>query len=359
MTSVLWVLVAAAAAAAGLVWARSARYRVRLVRQLDGTSGDNDVKRLARSGLRKDLHTSLLYAVVTVAAVVGALTGAPGWMAVVLAMVGIPVAFTMALGRSFVSDARLEMGRSQLERRAQEVLVQDQLAPRRWSQRLAPEDLPAVEGLEVGRVYQPGAGMMAGDFYDVVSVGPNRTAVVIGDVSGHGIEPAITAFQAKYLLRVFLRQFRDPAQALEELNHQMAAIGRPDEFVSLFVAVHDSEAGTLRHASAGHPPAWMWHGREVAPLEATGPLLMIDPASSFASREVAMDRGDVLVVYTDGLTEARDGDQLFGEERIATTLRRDPGVAPDVLCKSLLEAATDFSSGPITDDVAILAIRRT
>ncbi len=178
-------------------------------------------------------------------------------------------------------------------------------------------------------------------------------------MSGHGIEPAITAFQAKYLLRVFLRQFRDPAQALEELNHQMAAIGRPDEFVSLFVAVHDSEAGTLRHASAGHPRPGCGTDVRWPRSKPPAPLLMIDPASSFASREVAMDRGDVLVVYTDGLTEARNGDQLFGEERIATTLRRDPGVAPDVLCKSLLEAATDFSSGPITDDVAILAIRRT
>jgi phosphoserine phosphatase RsbU/P len=358
MTQALWVIVGAVAGTAALVWGRSARYRIRLVRQLDGSSGDNDVKRLALSGLRKDLHTSLLYVVVAVACLVGAATGAPGWMALVTAAVVVPVALTMAMGRSFVADARLEMGRSQLERRAQEVLVQDQLAPRRWSQRLAPEDLPAVEGLEVGRVYQPGSGMMAGDFFDVVSVGPQRVAVVIGDVSGHGIEPAITAFQAKYLLRVFLRQFRDPAQALEELNRQMAGIGRPDEFVSLFVAVYDIEASTLRHASAGHPPAWMWHAREVAPLEATGPLLMLDPAATYASREVPMDPGDTLVVYTDGLTEARDGDQLFGEERIATTLRRDPGVAPDVLCKSLLEAATDFSSGPITDDVAILAIRR-
>jgi phosphoserine phosphatase RsbU/P len=359
MAQLLWVVVGVVACLAGLVWARSARYRLRLVRQLDGTSGDNDVKQLARSGLRKDFHTALLYGVVALTSVVGAATGAPGWMALVTAAVVVPVALTMALGRSFISDARLEMGRSQLERRAQEVLVQDQLAPRRWAERLAPEDLPAVKGLEVGRVYQPGSGMMAGDFYDVVSVGGDRVAVVIGDVSGHGIEPAITAFQAKYLLRVFLRQFRDPAQALEELNRQMSGIGRADEFVSLFVAVCDLNAGTIRHASAGHPPAWIWHSREVVPLEATGPLLMLDPSASFASREIPLDPGDMLVTYTDGLTEARSGEQLFGEERIATTLRRDPGVAPDVLCKSLLEAATDFSSGPITDDVAILAIRRT
>jgi len=358
MQTAWWLIVGAAAAAAALVWARSVRYRSRVVAQLEGSSGDSDLKRLARAGLRKDIHALTLYLVVAGVAGVGAITGASGWLLVALSLVLVPVGLTLALGQSFVADARLEVGRSQLERRAQEVLVQEELAPRRWAQRLAPSDLPAFDGLEVGSAYQPGAGMLAGDFYDIVDVGGDRVAVVIGDVSGHGIEPAITAFQAKYLLRVFLRRYRDPAQALEELNAQLAAIGRDDEFVSLFVAVHDGGVGTLRYASAGHPPAWLWHDRDVMPLVSTGPLLMLDPAGTYRSCEIPIDVGDLLLVYTDGLAESRDGDQLFGEERIATTIRRDPGVAPDVLCKSLLEAATDFSSGPISDDVAILAIRR-
>ena len=207
-------------------------------------------------------------------------------------------------------------------------------------------------------MYQAGAGMMAGDFYDVFQVAPTRLAAVIGDVAGHGIEPAITAFQAKYLLRVFLRQYRDPAQALEELNRQMTAMERGEEFISLCVTLFDTEAATLRHASAGHPTAWLWHDREVRPLPATGPLLMLDADACYFSREVPLDLDDLALLYTDGLTEVREGDELFGEERIAAMLRRDPGVAPDVLCKSLLEAARDFSAGPITDDVAILAIRR-
>ena len=77
------------------------------------------------------------------------------------------------------------------------------------------------------------------------------------------------------------------------------------------------------------------------------------------SREIGLDTGDLLLLYTDGLAEARAGDQLFGEDRVANTLRRDPGVSPDVLCKSLLEAARDFATEPMTDDVAILAIRRS
>jgi serine phosphatase RsbU (regulator of sigma subunit) len=238
------------------------------------------------------------------------------------------------------------------------VLVQDGLAPRRWAERLAPDELPAFSGFEVGRVYQAGSGLMAGDFYDVVRVGPGRLAAVIGDVSGHGIDPAITAFQAKYLLRVFLRQYRDPAQALEELNSQMSAMGRDEEFISLCVVLFDTEAGTLRYASAGHPAIWLWHEREARPLRATGPLLMMDPKGTYVSREIRLDPNDLCLLYTDGLAEARQGEQLFGEDRIAAQIRRDPGVSPDVLCKSLLEAARDFSSGPITDDVAILAIRR-
>jgi sigma-B regulation protein RsbU (phosphoserine phosphatase) len=265
---------------------------------------------------------------------------------------------SIVLGRNFIREARIEQLRTELERRAQEVLVQDELAPRRWAERLAPDDLPEIAGFELGRVYQAGSGLMAGDFYDVFRVAPTRIAAVIGDVTGHGIDPAITAFQAKYLLRVFLRQFRDPAQALEELNAQMSALGRHEEFISMCVVVFDTMAGTLRCASAGHPAAWLWHERDVNPLRATGPLLMLDPNASYFSREIRLDTNDLCLLYTDGLAEARNGEQLFGEERVATQLRRDPGASPDVLCKSLLEAARDFSRGPITDDVAILAVRR-
>src|SRR3546814_5427940 len=85
---------------------------------------------------------------------------------------------------------------------------------------------------------------------------------------------------------------------------------------------------------------------------------MHGPDGGNTVREIPLDAGDQPLLYTDGLAEVRAGDQLFGEDRIANTLRRDPGVAPDVLCKSLLEAARDFATEPMTDDVAILAIRR-
>ncbi len=357
MEQPLLAVAALACVVAAAVWGRSARYRLRVLRRVEAESQDPDLQAIARSDYRKDLHTTILYGILAVVCAVDSVAHTTDAVLVLL-VVAVPAVVSIVLGRNFVREARLEVMRSELERRAQEVLVQDELAPRRWADRLAPDDLPDIAGFELGRVYQAGSGLMAGDFYDVCRLSPTRIAAVIGDVTGHGIDPAITAFQAKYLLRVFLRQFRDPAQALEELNAQMSALGRHEEFISLCVVVFDTEAGALRFASAGHPIAWLWHERDVNPLAATGPLLMLDATATYYSREVRLDPNDLCLLYTDGLAEARNGDQLFGEERVATQLRRDPGVAPDVLCKSLLEAARDFSRGPITDDVAILAVRR-
>jgi serine phosphatase RsbU (regulator of sigma subunit) len=356
--SLVLSLVAVACFIACSVWARSA-LRVRSVwRRVEGEHGSGaDTVVLFRSSFRKEIHTAGLYGALAVGAVTTAVWGLPGAAGFALALV--PVAATLTYSRDMVKDAHLAEDRASIERRAEEVLTQEELAPKRWAARLAPEDLPDFAGFELGRVYQAGTGMMAGDFYDVFRVGSHRIAAVIGDVTGRGIEPSITAFQAKYLLRVFLRQYRDPAQALEELNTQMSALERGEEFISLVVVVFDTDASTLRFASAGHPAAWLWHDKGVKPLRATGPLLMLDPNSRFHSREIPLALGDLLLLYTDGLAEVRNGEQIFGEERIANTLRRDPNAAPAVLCKSLLEAARDFASDPMSDDVAILAIRRT
>jgi len=361
VVQVIVVITALGCAASAVVWGRSSRRNERAWRRIaaevDNHGRGADARDLARSQARKEAHTAALYVVMAVIAVVLAFS-APEPGALVVAAMLIPVGVTFRSGPRLLADARVAEHQAALERRAEEVLSQEELAPLRWAARLAPPELPPMDGFEVGRVYEPGTGMMAGDFYDLYQTSSTRTAVVIGDVTGHGIEPSITAFQVKYLLRVFLRNYRDPAQALEELNAVMSAQGRPEEFVSLVAAVFDTDAGTLRYASAGHPPGWLWNDGEVRPLRATGPLLTLDPKAGYTSREVELDTGDLLLLYTDGLAEARAGEALFGEERIASIMRRDPGQDTRVLCKTLLDAAQDFADGPLTDDLAILAIRR-
>ncbi len=358
METPLLAVTALLCAAAAAVWARSARMRFRIAMRVSRDYGPSDAAELSHGTFVKDALVALTWSVIVVVVAVLAVSG-PRARALVACAFAVPAVGSLIVGRRFTHQARLSQARWEIERKAEETLSQEDLAPKRWAERLAPESLPQIPGFELGRVYQAGTGMMAGDFYDVYPVGNNRIAVVIGDVTGHGIEASITAFQAKYLLRVFLAQFRDPAQALEELNAQLAAHDRAEEFISLCVVVFDTQARTLRYASAGHPAAWLWHDRDLRPLRATGPLLTLDPNGDYTSREVELDEGDLVVLYTDGLAEARAGAELFGEERIASAIRRDPGAAPDVMCKDLLEQAKDFATEAITDDVAILAIRRT
>jgi serine phosphatase RsbU (regulator of sigma subunit) len=358
-----WLLaLAIGCCVAAILWGRSARRLERAAKRIEAemshSATGRDAVDLARTAWQKDLHATVLYGVMAVGLAFASWSSA-AWLELPLLALAVPIVASIRYAPRFLAEARVSEQRSQLERRAEEVLAQEELAPRRWAARLAPDDLPVIEGFDLGRVYEPGTGMMAGDFYDVYPTSPERLAVVIGDVAGHGIEPSITAFQVKYLLRNFLRQYRDPAQALEELNVVLSATGRPEDLVSVCTVVFDTGAGTLRYSSAGHPAAWMWQDAELKALRATGPLLTLDPHGSFFSRELPLEPGDLLLLYTDGLAEARSGGQLFGEERIANIIRRDPGQDPTTLCKVLLEAASDFAAEPLTDDVAILAVRRT
>ncbi len=251
--------------------------------------------------------------------------------------------------------------RSALEERAEEVLSQNELAPQRWASRLAPEDLVEIDGFEIAHYYQAGDGAMAGDFYDFYKVSSSRMAAAIGDVTGHGLDPAITAFQVKNLLRVFLKQYRDPAQVLCELNSaifsQVQTADRLEEMVSVCLVVFDQAAGALRFASAGHPPAWLFHAGIVRPLRSTGPILALDPNADYFSREIPMEEGDVLLLYTDGLVEVRAGDEMFGEDRVANILSKDPRQPVGSLCSSLVNSAREFATQPFVDDVAVLAIK--
>ena len=94
------------------------------------------------------------------------------------------------------------------------------------------------------------------------------------------------------------------------------------------------------------------------PLPSTGARPTLEVRATCRSREIPLGVGDLLLLYAGGLGEARAGGALFGEDRIAAAIRRDPGVPADVLCKALLAAARDFATAPLSDDVAILAIRR-
>ncbi len=357
-TTIVLSALAVLCIAAATVSLRSARLRWRVVRLIEADElADVEAHSLAFAAYRKEAHAAMVYTLLAPAALgIAHINNAR--VAAVLGLLAIPAVASLWWARLSVTEARMARNRYDIERRAHEALEQEQLAPKAWAARLAPEEVPDFSGFEIGRVYQAGSGLMAGDFFDFHQVGPSRVAAVIGDVAGHGIESSITAFQAKYLLRVFLRQFRDPAQAFEELNEQLAAGDRDEEFISVAVIVFDTEAATLRYASAGHPAVFLFREEGTLPLRSTGPLLMLDPGAGYFSREFALKSGDLVLMYTDGLAEARRAGVLFGEERIIRTAERELAAPTDVLCKVLLDEAKDHAGGIIDDDTAIMAIRR-
>jgi sigma-B regulation protein RsbU (phosphoserine phosphatase) len=358
MERLIPAVAAAVCGAAAFAWARAALSRHRVASRLGQEQIDPDLWRLAHNDYRRDLHSAVFSAIACLALLVAAVAGIGLLPAATMSLLAVPAGVALAGQASQLEIARIAANRAEVEKKAREVLSQEELAPLQWAARLAPSDLPDLPGFEIGQAYQAGSGAMAGDFYDVFRVDEYRVAAVIGDVTGHGIEPSITALQAKYLLRAFLLQFRDPGQAVEQLNAQMSVLERGEEFISLCVLGCDTDAETLRYASAGHPAAFVWHGREVRPLGAPGPLLMLDSTALYHAREQPWKLDDVAVLYTDGLAEARNGDAMFGEDGVASMIRRDPTASPEVLTKVLVEAARDFAGGPITDDLAVLVLRR-
>lgn len=357
MVSPFFLALATLSGAAALAWWRAFALRLGVLRRAENEVTDSGQLALARYDVASDLHAALLYTAITLFAAWASRSESRHPEYLLVALAG-PAMLGVWINRSVRQRTRSAISRLALHQRAHEVLHQGEDAPRRWAARLTPDELVDVAGFEVGSEHQAGEGMMGGDFLDYFQLPSGHLVAAIGDVTGHGVEASITAFQVKYLLRSFLRRYRDPGQALEELNAQLGDLERPDDFISLVVAVIDPSANTLRYASAGHPAAWLRVEKSVRPLRSTGPLLVLDPEATYSSRELEFMVGDTLLLFTDGLSEARAGDNFFGEERIAAALRRDPDVSAPVLCKTLVDAAVDFASGRISDDVTVLAVRR-
>jgi hypothetical protein len=158
---------------ASAIWGRSALRLERSWRRIKEASGPGSAVAadLVRSAYRRELHNTLLYAIAALTAALGAVTRNV-WFNLPRLLLAVPIGMTIVYGRKFMQEADLIEERASLERKAEETLSQEELAPKRWAARLAPQDLPGFEGFEIGRVYEAGTGLMAGDFYDLFPVGP-------------------------------------------------------------------------------------------------------------------------------------------------------------------------------------------
>lgn len=222
---------------------------------------------------------------------------------------------------------------------------------------ILPERLPEIEGLAADAFYLPVGteAEIGGDFYDLFPLRDGRVVVAIGDVCGKGVLAATKTSMIRYSLRGMVAAGMGPAATLSELNRLVAATGDPGDIVTAWLGVVDLGRGALAFANGGHPPAMLSHsdGR-IRALEPTGPLLGALATSEYAELEVPFEAGDLLLAYTDGVTEARRGDQFFGEERVRAVIQRSASAAEVVA--GLMEDLSTFSAGMMRDDAAALAI---
>jgi sigma-B regulation protein RsbU (phosphoserine phosphatase) len=205
------------------------------------------------------------------------------------------------------------------------------------------------------------AKLVAGDFYDFFFIDERRLALIMADVSGKGVPAAIYMAVTRTKLRDFAAPDKTPAQVVGELNRSLAAENDHCMFVSVVFGYYDISTGDLVYVNAGHnPPCLVRKTGRIDVLDPTGPLVAPFRDATFHDAQCRLDPGDLLVLFTDGVTEAGSaGGELFGEERLERVLRSSSSSPVADVCRSVIRAASDFTRGDLPDDATVLVLRRT
>jgi PAS domain-containing protein len=227
---------------------------------------------------------------------------------------------------------------------------------------LMPPALPAPAGLELAARYRAqGEGHdVGGDFYDVFPEG-DGWLLVIGDVCGKGPEAAAVTAEARWTIRALADPGASPAGLLRVVNRSLVGRARRDlTFLTAAVArvTADRAGARVACARAGHPvPLVVRASGDVEEVDGRGGLLGVFDDVRFDDAEVHLGPGDALVLFTDGITEARRGDEELGASGVRAALTGAGGLAAQDLARRLEDAAVAFAGGPLHDDLAIVVVR--
>lgn len=242
---------------------------------------------------------------------------------------------------------------------------------REVQQQLFPREPPRLRTLELTGVCLA-ARSVSGDFYDFVALGNQRLAISFGDVAGKGIAAALvmaavhSTVRTQLALRGSELQQADlgetTARLVAETNRQLCAGTAANQFATLFFAVYDDERSTLAYTNAGHLPPMLVRGGEVQRLDINGMVVGAFPHVAFGSSSIVLEPGDLLVAFTDGVSEPENpyGEQ-FGEDRLAEVLLREADRPASEIVQTVLDEVRDWTGGGEErfDDMTLLAARRT
>jgi serine phosphatase RsbU (regulator of sigma subunit)/type II secretory pathway pseudopilin PulG len=278
-----------------------------------------------------------------------------GGASLIIVAVGIVLASTtMSLyrGRRRIEELRMEMLHRDLEK-ARRIQLNWLPAPRRHT-----------ETLEIA-AENKAAAHISGDFYNWFDLGPDsncptpRTALVIGDVSGHGLAAAFLMATTQMIVRNTLPRLCDPGACLTDLNKQLASLVYNGQFVTIAVLVLDLEAGEMEIASAGHAPPLLRRGDNVVEIEADPDLVAgVDADTTYHTHHVRIEPGDTLLLYTDGAIEAHnEAGEQFGVDGLRAALASAPPDVDAVLAHVIAAVEAHHNDEDAEDDLTLVAVR--
>jgi serine phosphatase RsbU (regulator of sigma subunit) len=252
-----------------------------------------------------------------------------------------------------------------------ESLVQELSFARTVQTSFLPAERPRIEGWQIAATLEP-ARETSGDFYDLIPLYGGRLGIVIADVADKGLGAAlymalsrtlIRAYAVDYALRYAQTFMRQVGHLIKTVNERIVTDTQSDMFVTVFFGVLDPKTGAFSYVNAGHNPPYLFRrhrGRRVKLLRRTGPPVGILEDAHWTRRSLKIECGETLVLYTDGLTEAMNGDGgFFGEEALQRTIRSSLLLPADAICNEILRAVAEFEAGaPRADDITLLILRR-
>jgi len=230
--------------------------------------------------------------------------------------------------------------------------------------RLFPQTAPEVAGLELYGLCKP-ARTVSGDYYDFLRLDSGRVALVVGDISGKGISAALLMATLQSALHA---QFYDghkgsaalgaagTAEVVSRLNRQLYASTPREKYVTLFYGVYDSATRKLAYTNAGHLPPVLFRRDRIQRLEGGGTVVGLFPSAPYTQTEIEIEPGDLLLAFTDGMTEPENTyGQEFGEERLLDVAQRARSSPPEVMMNEIYRAVSDWTGSPeLQDDMTLV-----
>lgn len=219
---------------------------------------------------------------------------------------------------------------------------------------------PHMYGVRIAHFYRPAMAEsdLGGDFYDVLDLGDRKIGLVLGDVSGKGLAAAAKTARTRYALQAFAFEDPRPGAVLHRLNSFLFDRTEGDEsYVTVFFGVMDSETGEVQCASAGHePPVILRQGQEPTVFDIAGVPCGLFPEQSYNEGTFRLEKGDRLLLYSDGVTEARRNRQLFDFAGLIQALKEETHRPLDSIVRRIYVRVLKYSGGVMKDDVALLMV---